>query len=103
MVRPRPLVEKTIRVMLLVLGHISTYDEIPLSNCKPIFDHYDPPVTERMRQCNLDEISEEARTHLQQLVDNEKFTQEIMQNKMTILGPCCAWLRLVNSYIIMSQ
>ena len=101
--KPRPIIEKTYRVMLLVLGTISTYDEISFLDCRPRLDHPNPPLPERMRQCKLDEISEEARAHLQQLVDDEQFLPEIMQKMMSICGPLCAWLRLVNGYIIFSR
>ena len=101
--KPPPMIEETYRVMLLVLGTISTYDEISYLDCRPRLDHTNPPLPERMRQCKLDEISEEARTHLQQLVDDEQFLPEIMQKKLSICGPLCAWLRLVNGYIIISQ
>ena len=101
---PGLMTERTIKVMCLVLGHIRTYDEIHVSDCRPRLDHWNPPLPERMSRCNLDEIRAEARTHLQQLCDEEWFTPENMVKKsMTICGPFCAWLRAVNQYIILSQ
>ena len=100
---PGLMVERTMKVICLVLGHIRKYDEISVSDCRPRLDHWNPPLQERMRGCNLDEIRAEARTHLQQLCDDEQFVPEIMQSKMPICGNFCAWLRAVNSYLIMSQ